>query len=244
MAELGENANQFDRGIFDPDLCPAIKNGLLSGKRVIQWSGTGRTIFPLRVRGGNANHPPAGSKIKVDPIKDVKDIKAIRKMLNGNAMYHALFTVGINTNLRASDLLRITAGQVRGIRPLDEIEIREKKTGKPRRISLNKTCVEAIHLLLATGTWLDDEPLFRGQRGALTVPSVHRLVKEWCRAIHLKGNFGSHTLRKTWGYHQRVSFGVGIPELMTCFNHATQRQTLDYLCVQPDEIRNIYANEL
>ena len=195
-------------------------------------------------RGGNENHPKAGSKIKVDPIRDVRDIKAIRKMLNGNAMYHALFTVGINTNLRASDLVKITVGQVRGIRPLDEIEIREQKTEKTRRISLNKTCVEAIRALLETGDWHDNEPLFRGQRGALTVPSVHRLVKEWCRAIHLKGNFGSHTLRKTWGYHQRVSFGVGIPELMTCFNHSTQRQTLAYLCVQPDEIRNIYANEL
>jgi integrase len=195
-------------------------------------------------RGGNANHPPAGSKIKVDPIREVKDIKAIRKMLNGNAMYHALFTVGINTNLRASDLVKITAGQARDLRPLDEIEIREQKTGKMRRISLNKTCVEAIQALLKTGSWRDEEPLFRGQRGPLTVPSVHRLVKDWCRSINLKGNFGSHTLRKTWGYHQRVSFGVGIPELMTCFNHATQRQTLTYLCVQPEEIRNIYANEL
>jgi integrase len=195
-------------------------------------------------QGGNVNHPPKGSKIKVDPIRDVKDIKAIRKMLNGNAMYQALFTLGINTNLRASDLLRIPAGQVRGVRPLDEIEIRERKTGKIRRISLNKACVEAIQALLATGTWSDDEPLFRGQRGPLTVSSVHRLVKGWCKATHLQGNYGSHTLRKTWGYHQRVSFGVGMPELMTCFNHATQAQTLAYLCVQPDEIRNIYANEL
>lgn len=195
-------------------------------------------------RGGNANHPVVGSKIKVDPIREVRDIKAIRKMLNGNAMYQALFTVGINTNLRASDLLRITAGQVRGIRAMDEIEIREQKTKKMRRISLNKTCVEAILDLFKTGTWRDDEPFFRGQRGRLTAPSVHRLVKAWCRAINLKGNFGSHTLRKTWGYHQRVSFGVGIPELMTCFNHKTQAQTLAYLCVQPDEIRNIYANEL
>jgi len=195
-------------------------------------------------RGGNMNHPPKGSEIKVEPIRDMRDIKAIRKMLGGNALYQALFTVGINTNLRASDLVRITVGQVRGIRPLDEIELRERKTGKVRRISLNKASVEAIQALLSTATWRDDEPLFRGQRGTLTVPSVNRLVKGWCRAIHLKGNYGSHTLRKTWGYHQRVSFSVGLPELMVCFNHATQRQTLTYLCVQPEEIRSIYANEL
>jgi integrase len=78
----------------------------------------------------------------------------------------------------------------------------------------------------------------------LTVPSVIRLVKAWCKAINLQGNFGSHTLRKTWGYHQRVTFGTDIPRLMICFNHSSQRQTLDYLCVQPEEIKDVYENEL
>ena len=78
----------------------------------------------------------------------------------------------------------------------------------------------------------------------LTAPSVHKLVKSWCSEINLKGNYGSHTLRKTWGYHQRVTFGVDLPRLMVCFNHSTQRQTLDYLCIQPEEIKDVYENEL
>lgn len=124
--------------------------------------------------------------------------------------------------------------------------LREQKTGKLRRISLNKACVDSITRLLASRQYRDEDPLFIGQRrrGPLTVPSVHRLVKSWCGAINLKGNYGSHTLRKTWGYHQRLTFGVGLPELMVCFNHSTQRQTLQYLCIQPEEVRNVYANEL
>ena len=74
--------------------------------------------------------------------------------------------------------------------------------------------------------------------------SNNRLVKQWSRAINLKGNYGSHSLRKTFGYHQRVTFGRGIPELMVVFNHSTQHQTLDYLCIQPDEVKSIYMNEL
>jgi hypothetical protein len=31
-----------------------------------------------------------------------------------------------------------------------------------------------------------------------------------------------------------------LPTIMTCFNHITQRQTLNYLCVQPDKIKGIY----
>jgi len=45
------------------------------------------------------------------------------------------------------------------------------------------------------------------------------------------------------GYHQRVNYNVGISELMICFNHSTQKQTLDYLYIQPGEVKSVYANE-
>lgn len=128
----------------------------------------------------------------------------------------------------------------------DTVEIKEQKTGKARRITLNKTCIKVTQdLLLASKHYQDDDYLFQSQRRhVLTVPSVHKLVKTWCGEINLKGNYGSHTLRKTWGYHQRVTFGVDLPRLMVCFNHSTQRQTLDYLCIQPQEIKDVYENEL
>lgn len=196
-------------------------------------------------KGENFNHPGEGAKIKVEPIRSLKDIKTIKKLLEKKPRDLALFTVGINTNLRASDLLQITVGMVRGLKSMDEIEIKERKTGKVRRVSLNDACIETIQGLLASRTYHDGDCLFKSQRGAvLTVASVNRLVKGWCKAINLKGNYGSHTLRKTWGYHQRVTFGAGLPELMVCFNHSTQKQTLDYLCVQPEEIKSVYANQL
>ena len=190
------------------------------------------------MNGGNENHPRKGSSIKVEPIKDYLDIARIKLMLR-NWMHLALFTVGVNTNLRASDLVRLTVGQVKDLNPMDSIEIREKKTGKLRRVSFNKACVDAIRGLIFERGGDPEDLLF-----PLTVPSVHRLVKSWCRKIGLKGNYGSHTLRKTWGYQQRVAFGVDLPTLMTCFNHSTQRQTLAYLCIQPEEIKNVYANEI
>ncbi len=166
-------------------------------------------------------------------------------MLAGKPRDLALFTIGINTNLRASDLLRLKAGQVSDLKAGDTVEIKEQKTGKSGRITLNKTCIKAIQNLLASKQYLDSDYLFQSQRRhALTVPSVHKLVKGWCGEINLKGNYGSHTLRKTWGYHQRVTFGVDLPRLMVCFNHSTQRQTLDYLCIQPKEIKDVYENEL
>ena len=189
----------------------------------------------------NLNHPKKGSTIRVEPIRHLKDIKAIKRLLQDSPRDLCLFTLGINTNLRASDLLAITAGMVRNQK---ELVLKEKKTGKERRITLNSATQKTIQRLLGSREYGNDDQLFQGQRGPLKVPTVNRLVKGWCKAINLRGNFGSHTLRKTFGYHQRVTFGRGLPELMTVFNHSTQKQTLDYLCVQPEEIKDLYLNEL
>ena len=200
--------------------------------------------------GGNANHPPKDSQIKVHPIKSLSDVKNIKKLLQDNPRNFCLFVFGINTALRASDLVEITVAQVKDVQAGDHIEVierktkRTKKTCKPRLITLNKTVVDATQALLASNSFKDTDTLFKGQRGALTVPSIHRLVKGWCRDIHLKGNFGSHTLRKTFGYHQRVTFKHDLPTLVDVFGHSTQKQTLEYLCIQDEDRRAVYMNEL
>lgn len=71
----------------------------------------------------NPNHPKTGSQIKVDPIKNLKDIKSIKKLLKDNPRDYALFVMGINTNLRASDLVSITVQQVQDLKPGDDLDI-------------------------------------------------------------------------------------------------------------------------
>ncbi|MFH1629617.1 MAG: tyrosine-type recombinase/integrase [Pseudomonadota bacterium] len=196
----------------------------------------------MEANGGNGNHPKKGDSIKVEPIKNLKDVRLIKKLLADRPRDLAIFVVGVNTNLRASDILGLRVGQVKGLAAGSSIEIKERKTGKKRRITLNGACISAIKGLLAQHG--GEDRLFMGQRGPLTVSTVNNMVKAWCREINLKGNYGSHTLRKTWGYHQRVRFGVDLPRLMVCFNHSSQKQTLDYLCIQPEEIKDVYENEI
>jgi len=47
-------------------------------------------------------------------------------------------------------------------------------------------------------------------------------------------------MRKTWGYWQYQN-GTPIPLLMEAFGHSTQRQTLNYLCIEPDDIQALYT---
>lgn len=195
-------------------------------------------------QGQNFNHPKLGSKIKVSPIVSLDDIKTIKRLLADKPLDHALFVVGINLGLRASDLLNLKVHQVKSLSPNDSIEIVEKKTQKLRRLTFNKATLEVIQELLNSKSYDDTDFLFKGQRGAITVPGLHAKVKSWCKSLNLRGNFGSHTLRKTWGYHQRVTFKVDLPTIMEAFGHSTQRQTLAYLCIQPEEIQNMYKNEL
>lgn len=197
------------------------------------------------------NHPIKGSSIRVDPIRDIKDIKLIKRILQDRPRDLALFIVGVNTNLRASDLLRIRIGDVLGLRPGEYFTLREKKTGKLRSITMNKAVFDSISGLLVT--MLDkneNDLLFQSRKrnsnsgGMLSVSYLNSLVKSWCREINLRGNYGAHSLRKTFGYIHRTVFGTDIPTLMEMFNHSSQRQTLTYLGIQPREIKDAYLKEI
>lgn len=183
-----------------------------------------------------------GSTTTAEPVTKIDDINAIKNLLKDKPRDYAIWIVGTNTGFRASDLVSFTVGQFRRLKVGDRLVVVEKKTGKKRPITINKAVYEAVQPLLDAK---DTKPLFRNRDGGkLTVESVIRLVKGWCEKVGLDGNYSSHTLRKTWGYHQRVQFGVDIPTLMEAFGHSTQKQTLTYLCITPDEIANTYMNEI
>lgn len=192
------------------------------------------------------NHPPKGASLKVEPIRDLEAISEIKHHLFDERNYrdYCLFTLGINTAFRASDLLSITIGQVEKLEPGDLLEIKEQKTRKYRAVTINKTAYFALQVWLgdhpARGD--PDAPLFLSQRrrAALTVSYVSRLVKKWCRYGGLYGKFGSHTLRKTWGYQQRKTNDAPVPLLMRAFGHRSEAQTLEYLHIQHRELRDLF----
>jgi integrase len=196
------------------------------------------------LKGENPHHPALGSVLKVEPIRDKRAIGRIKKLLRDQPRDLCLFVVGMNTAFRANELLSLKVGQVRSLQVGDVLSVKQSKTGKFRQVTVNNAVVEAIALHLAANPLSDDEPLFKGKRGGLTVPTVSTMVKTWCENGGLRGSYGSHSLRKTWGYWQRVERGTAVPLLMEAFGHATQQQTLAYLGIQAEEIAQIYELEL
>jgi site-specific recombinase XerD len=59
-----------------------------------------------------------------------------------------------------------------------------------------------------------------------------------CRDVGLSGNFGTHSLRKTWGYHARLS-GVDLVLIMHKLNHESIAYTKRYLGITDDELEAV-----
>ena len=180
---------------------------------------------------------------KVEPIRRTKDIMEIKKLLIDNPRNSTLFTLGINTPLMPNELLHLKVHQVKNLEENSTLTI-STDVDRPKTLTVNRITCRSIRGLLESENYEDDDYLFKSQRGKLIVPSLHRLVNKWCDAVGLTGKYGSHTLRKTWGYHQYHTFGTDISKLVKVFNHSSQKQTKDYLCLDEEQNFNIYLHEL
>ena len=181
-----------------------------------------------------------GRVITTEPLKSLDDVQRVRAVLHGDHRGFALFCLGVNSALRASDILKLKRTDLKG----NELFIREKKTKKLRRIALNDPTVAAIKAYLAaradTHEWM-----FVGQRGKMTHGYFGKLVKTWFSAAGIPpGQYATHSLRKTFVRINHEVFGVSLGTLMTCLNHSTEQQTLAYVGLTAKDVQETYANEI
>jgi site-specific recombinase XerC len=107
--------------------------------------------------------------VATDPIKGLPAIAKVIDHIKGSARDTALFTLGTNLAFRASDLLSLNLGDVRGLRVGDVLRLKERKTGNQRSVTVNAKVVHTISELLLTRVGeADDAPLFVGLGGVRT----------------------------------------------------------------------------
>ncbi len=183
----------------------------------------------------------------VDPIRDLKKVEAMKIYLRGkNLRDYALFIVGINIALRISDLLRLKWSDVlKNHKTFKDISIIEGKTKKARRIKLNKTSRKALsELLNSLDTYLPDDFIFKSREGSMKAISRQQalnIFKNAAKAVGINDNVGTHTLRKTWGYHAwKKGFNPAL--IMDTLNHTNLSVTKRYLGISQDDINNLYDN--
>ncbi len=181
----------------------------------------------------------------VQPIRDLKQIETIKKLLKQqNLRDYCLFVLGINSGLRISDLLKLKILDIiENNKIKDRIRIREKKTNKFKDFPLSNNAKLAIKDYLKTRKYDINEPLFisRKNKGFLLRQQAYKIINDVAKSIGIKEKIGTHTLRKTFGYHA-YNNGYDITLIQKLFNHSTPSVTLRYIGITQDELDEVYLS--
>lgn len=186
----------------------------------------------------------------VEPIRDIKKVTQIKNMLRAENKIRdlLLFELGINSALRIWDLLKI---QVKDL--FDEkgsinsfFDIKEEKTNKVNRITITPKVQETLKQYKETYPYviekLDFYVFFHSKRipkgeKHIDRKQTRKMIHQWCKDVWLKGNFGGHTLRKTWGYQARLN-AIPLEIIQHKLNHSSMAVTQRYLWITADEIKD------
>lgn len=174
---------------------------------------------------------------EVQPIRSLEKIQEMKSRLAINGTRDVLlFSMGINTGLRISDLLLLRVMDIKGKR---EYILKEKKTGKRKRIMLHAVYDDVEEFVKFKK---DEDFLFASRKGngPITRVQAYRILNSAARDVGLD-EIGTHTLRKTFGYHfYRKNQNVAM--LQELFNHSSPAITLRYIGITQDEIANEWSS--
>lgn len=208
----------------------------------------------------------AGVSSEVYPFTSVEEIKAMIDVFNARienapdenkkqiaCRNKMLFLIGINIGVRASDLCGLqysffinNDGSFKDGYSLKPKKTR--KTGKFVKLYFNQTVKKAIadYLELYPIEDLNDY-LFKSRKGdgAISERGLWKIVVDAAAEAGIEKNVGSHTLRKTFGYHvwhNAEDKEKALVMLMAIFNHSSVATTKKYIGIMDEEIEEVFNN--
>ncbi|MDK0690188.1 tyrosine-type recombinase/integrase [Clostridium perfringens] len=186
----------------------------------------------------------------VNAIKDMKKINALLMYLKGTSdRDYLLAKFQLNTGLRISDVVSVKVCDVMSAkrRFKEHLVIDEIKTNKSKSIKLNNELRDAIKDYVVKNDLKDNDFLFKskkfdefGNNRCITVTQAYRILKAAAESVGID-NFGTHSLRKTWGYFTYKASKHNIGLLMDMFNHSAPSITLRYIGIDQDARDEMYS---
>lgn len=200
-----------------------------------------------------------------EEIKDMIDVfdKHIEDAENDNQRMIAcrnkmLFIIGINVGIRASDLRELKWSFFFDINADGTLKFKEfykfvpKKTSKTRkyvRINFNDAVKKIINAYIAEYPIRDmDDYLFASRKGnsPVSVDGLRMIIKDTAKEAGLTAlNYGTHSLRKTFGFfiwHDAADKNKALVTLQTIFNHSSPAITARYIGITNEEIKDTFDN--
>lgn len=145
-----------------------------------------------------------------------------------------LFLIGINSGLRMSDIVKLKKKDVISSK---NPRIVEQKTGKTRIFIFKQFAGSDPRVypgLRSGGLFISSS------KGAhLEVNTVYQMFQKVAMLLD-RDDIGTHTLRKTFGYHYYKTKDVAT--LMEIFGHSSEKITKRYIGINEDEISETLLN--
>lgn len=220
----------------------------------------------LKLDGTEKQTPNNNSEERwVDPIRDKADVKRIIEFLYNKALFTKrldtqraayrnwfLFIVGINIGIRVSDLIQLKWDNIfeSDMKTfVDGRNKKEQKTGKVKLICPNECIKKAVRQYLDFSDIIPnaEEYLFlsgRKNKNGVYAPisdaTVDNMIKEATTACNIKGDYSTHSLRKTYAYHKYMMYvnsndPLALVKVQKDLNHRNSSDTARYLGITRDE---------
>jgi len=172
----------------------------------------------------------------VEPIKDKEKIQRVKEvLLHQSYRNYFLFVFGINSGLRISDIIHL---KVLDVKNVDYLKVCERKTNKIRRIKMTSTLRNEINKYICNMP--DSDYLFPSRKGRQPISRVQawKIINDAAREVGINDAIGTHTLRKTFGYHfyQKTKDAAILQKI---FGHASPSVTLRYIGISEDMIDQV-----
>lgn len=220
--------------------------------------------FPSRKqkKDGTFKNTPNNNKEErwVDPIREKHDIEKVSLYLLNKAILMEkkdskmaayrnwlTFVIGINVGLRVSDLIELKWSHFfeEDMKTfVEKINKKEKKTGKMKAICPNICIVKAVNRYLSAldlHPEYDDYVFINSRTGKrISDATVEKFIKEFAKECNLKGNYGTHSLRKTYAYQKYMNYvqqddSLALVKVQKELNHRNSSDTATYLGITREE---------
>ncbi|WP_404406269.1 tyrosine-type recombinase/integrase [Jeotgalibacillus malaysiensis] len=171
----------------------------------------------------------------VDPIRNIRHIRLLKKELKKTSSRdYCFFVLGINTGLKINTMLQLRTDQL--MDDAGKMNVFIEVNGQ--RIYLNEKVRTALtHHLIHEGH-AADEFLFHSPKsgGPISRQQAYRVIHNAARQIGIDDQIGTHTIRKTFGYHAYIK-GIAISLIQKRYNHSSPSETLRYIGFDQAELK-------
>jgi len=170
----------------------------------------------------------------VQPIRDKNKIREIESILKSqNLRDYILFELGIYSGLRISDILNL---KVKDLKNQEFFTLKEKKTGKTKRLAINPTLKKELAKYLLDKK--DNEYIIKSREGKnkpISRVMAWNILNNVAKQVGLE-EIGTHSLRKTFAYHLYMQNNKDIVLVQKLLNHSSPQVTLRYIGILQEEM--------